>query len=82
MAKTGMVTVRGKQYKLQHPGVRWYMENSDACRGPNGALQTAPYTQSLLDHVVTDPVGLKLDDFDSIQEVEELVRQIESFLRP
>jgi len=39
------------------------------------------YAQSLLDHVVTDPSGLTLDDFESVGELEEVIRQIEEFLR-
>lgn len=79
--KTTTVTINGKKYKLQHPGVRWYMENTDRCRNMNGVIQTAVYAQSLLDHVVTDPVGLKLDDFDSVGELTELIQQIEEFLK-
>lgn len=79
--KTATVTVRGKEYKLQHPGVRWYLQNTDQCRNQAGVLQIEKYAQSLLDHVVVEPVGLKLDDFDSISEVEELIQEIESFLK-
>ena len=79
--KTETITIQGKQYKLQHPGVRWYLENSDACRGPNGVIQTAKYTQNLLDHVVTDPPGLKVDDFETVGELEELTQKVDSFLR-
>jgi len=79
--KTATITVNGKTYKLQHPGIRWYMENSDRARGAGGAIQTAVYAQSLLDHVVADPAGLTLDDFESVGELEEVIRQIEEFLR-
>lgn len=78
---TTTITVRGKEYRLQHPGVRWYLQNTDQCRNQAGVLQIEQYAQSLLDNVVTDPPGLKLDDFDSIGEVEELIQQIESFLK-
>ncbi len=79
--KTETITIKGKQYKLQHPGVRWYLENTDACRGPNGVIQTAKYAQNILDHVVTDPPGLKIDDFETVAEIEELVQTADSFLR-
>jgi len=79
--KTATITVGSKEYKLQHPGVRWYLENSDACRGPNGVIQTAKYAQNILDHVVTDPSGLKIDDIETVAEIEELVQKADSFLR-
>lgn len=80
-AKTATITVAGKEYKLQHPGVRWYMQNSDECRNAQGVLQTAKYAQNLLDHVVTHPAGLTLDDFESVSELEELIQKVESFLK-
>ncbi len=33
------------------------------------------------DHVVTDPPGLKIDDFETVGEVEELTQKVDSFLR-
>jgi len=80
-AKTATVTVNGKMYKLQHPGVRWYMRNTDECRNNAGVLLVERYAQNLLDHVVVDPAGLKLDDFESVSELEELIAQIERFCK-
>lgn len=80
-AKTATKTIRGKTYKLQHPGVMWYLQNTDRSRDQNGVLQTATYVQNLLDHVVTDPQGLKVDDFESVDELMEVVREIEDFLK-
>lgn len=79
--KTEVVKVGNKEYKLQHPGVRWYMENTDACRDARGVLSVAKYAQNLLDNVVVDPPGLKLDDFDSVSELEELVQKVDQFLK-
>lgn len=79
--KTAIITVNGKEYKLQHPGVRWYMQNTDETRNAAGVVQIAKYTQNLLDNVVTSPVGLKLDDFETVAELEELIQRIESFLK-
>ena len=65
--KTKKVSIGGKEYKFQHPGVRWYLENSDACKNDAGVMQTAKYTQNLLDNVVTDPPGLQIDDFETVE---------------
>lgn len=80
-AKTGEVTVRGKKYKFQHPGAKWYLKHTDKSRDRNGVLQTEAYIQGLLDNVVIDPAGLKVDDFESVGEIEELVTELEQFLR-
>lgn len=79
--KTEVVKVGSKEYKLQHPGVRWYMENTDNSRDARGVLSVAKYAQNLLDNVVVDPPGLKLDDFDSVGELEELVQKADQFLK-
>lgn len=79
--KTEVVKVGNKEYKLQHPGVRWYMENTDNSRDARGVLLVAKYAQNLLDNVVVDPPGLKLDDFDSVSELEELVQKADQFLK-
>jgi len=44
-------------------------------------LQVATYVQNLLDFVVTEPSGLKVDDFESVDELMEVVREIEAFLK-
>ena len=79
--KTEVVKVGSKEYKLQHPGVRWYMENTDNSRDARGVMSTAVYAQNLLDNVVIDPPGLKLDDFNSVAELEELIQKTERFLK-
>lgn len=79
--KTTVVKVGDREFKLQHPGVKWYMENTDACRNANGVVQTAKYAQNLLDFVVVDPVGMKVDDFETVGELEEFIQAAETFLR-
>lgn len=79
--KTATVIVGGKEYRLQHPGVKWYMENIDDSRDARGAMSVGKYTQNLLDNVVVSPAGLKMDDFDSVGEMEALIQQVDRFLR-
>lgn len=81
VAKTTTITVGGKEYKLQHPGVRWYLENTDNSRDARGFLSVSKYAQNILDNVVVDPPGLKLDDFESVAELEELVQKADQFLK-
>lgn len=79
--KTGEVTVRGKKYRLQHPGAKWYLRHTDKSRDRNGVIQSLDYIQGLFDNVVIDPAGLKTEDFESVGELEALVTEIEQFLR-
>jgi len=37
--KTATKTIRGKTYKLQHPGVMWYLQNTDRSRDQNGCCR-------------------------------------------
>ena len=46
----------------------------------NGVLQSDTHP-GLFDNVVIDPVGLKTEDFELVGELEELVTEIEQFLR-
>ena len=78
--KTATITVGGKEYKLQHPGTSWYLNNDRDSRDARGVRDHVKYIQSVLDFVVTEPRGLTVDDF-SVGEVEALIPQIESFLR-
>jgi len=81
MAKQKTVTVNGKEFILQHPGARWYLNLQDRCKNRSGVLLTEKYTEELLENVVVDP-KMKLDDFDEdIDTVEQLVVEVERFLR-
>lgn len=75
------VTVGGREYKLQRPGVKWYFKHTDKSRNRMGVLQSEDYIQGLLENVVVEPKGLTFDDFDSVKDLEDLVEAIESFLR-
>lgn len=80
-AKQKIVTINEKEYTLQHPGVRWYAQHVDRCTGKNG-LSTERYMDGLLKNVVVQPQGLKLEDFDDdMAGFEELMSEIEMFLR-
>lgn len=78
--KTATETIEGREFKLQHPGTRWYTRHADESRTRQGLLSQEKYIEGLIENVVVDPVGLTLDDL-SIREAEELVTRIERFLR-
>jgi len=74
------VTVNGKDYVLQHPGVEWVVNHSDKCTNAQGNLVRAKYIQGLFDNIVVQPGDLKMNDFDTVQEMSQVVNEIESFL--
>lgn len=82
MAKNDNVkkTINGEEYHLQHPGVEWVVNHSDKCTNAQGNLVRAKYIQGIFDMVVIKPAKLKMDDFDTVQEMSEVVNEIESFL--
>jgi len=76
-----VITVRGKEYELQHPGVKWCWELSDRCTDRNGNLSRTKYAEELFKYVVVSPENLSLDDsFEDMQEPAELVAEIEKYL--
>lgn len=55
MAKLGTkkeITVEGKEYVLQHPGMKYAVELRDKCKNDNGVLQESKYYESLMNDVV------------------------------
>lgn len=80
MSKQKTVPVGGTDYTLQHPGVRWYLQNTDRHKTRGGNMNSEAYIGSLLENVVIEP-KVKIDDFESLGDLEKLVSEIESFLR-
>lgn len=74
----GVAKVSGKEYPLQHPGIRWYLKHTDKCKNQHGVLQSEKYIDGLLENVVISDV--KIDDFESINDLHKLIEDIESFL--
>lgn len=69
-----------KEFKLQDPGVEWYLDFVDSCKEANGQMQTKKYVQGLLDFVVIEPKGFKVGDFANLKEVTQFIKETESFL--
>lgn len=85
MAKTGELTVQGKTFSVQKVSPRWYYGLSDR-HLINGKRNTAGYVDELLKNTITAPAEIKVEGIDYFDEdglglVEELVNEIESFLK-
>ncbi|MGL5435875.1 MAG: hypothetical protein ACRDBO_10825 [Lachnospiraceae bacterium] len=85
MAKAGVLTVQGKKFSVQKVSPRWYYGLSDR-HLINGKRNTAAYVDELLKNTITDPAEIKVDGLeyfgdDDLGLVDELVTEIESFLK-
>lgn len=74
------IKVEENTYILQKPSARWYLRLTDRHRNRHGVMQSEGYISELLETVVVSP-KVTIDDFESIKEMEEVVKEIESFLR-
>ena len=67
---------------LQDPGVGWVLDMEERCINPaTGRTSLKLYAEELLKHVVVDPQGLTIEDFDHEDELLELVRVFKQFRR-
>jgi len=76
--KKKTITVGKKTFNLQHPGIRWAISVTDKC-SRNGQLQKEAYIDALFADVVLDDYGI--DDFDSLEDLNKAVTEIESFVQ-
>lgn len=68
------------KFTLQKPGAMWYLQHADNCKNGAGVLQQSKYVIGLLRNCVVEQP--KIEDFDDdVSILEELVGEIESFLR-
>ena len=80
MADNKKVKVGDKEFVLQHPGIKWCLDHDYNCRDRNGNVKTSEFIEGILDHVVINPKDFELDDFESMQEVNEFQEKVRSFL--
>jgi len=78
--KTEKITVGGKEFALQHPGLKWALDHDYACRDRDNKIKTSDFVQGILDHVVVQPKGFKIDDFSSLAELQDFQEKVQSFL--
>lgn len=88
MARQKKVTVNGQDYTLQSVSPRWYFDVNDRCGMTGGKKNTAGYVDEMLKNVVIEPPEIKTkgleyfnDMEDGIAATEQLLTEVESFLR-
>ena len=74
------INVGDTEFVLQHPGIKWCLDHDYNSRDRNGNIKTADFVQGLLDNVVIKPQDFKVDDFDSMQELNEFQEKVQTFL--
>lgn len=76
---TKEITIKGKKYKFQFPGVRWCLKHTDNST-IKGQLNQEKYIDGLLENVVIE--GAKnIDEFESLEELQEVTGAIEEFIK-
>ncbi|WP_341348598.1 hypothetical protein [Paenibacillus sp. FSL H3-0469] len=74
-----VTTKSGKDYTLQHPGVRNVTKITDRVKNKHGVPSDERLAEEMLQHVVVEP-KLRLDDFDSYMEMTEIVGKAFAFI--
>lgn len=88
MARQKKITVNGIDFTLQSVSPRWYLDTNDDCgMTGRGKRHSADYMDRMIKNCVISPseiasAGLAyFDEKDDIKTPEELISEIESFLR-
>ncbi|MEK5036366.1 hypothetical protein MKY96_33590 [Paenibacillus sp. FSL R7-0302] len=74
-----VTTKSGKEYTLQHPGVRNVTKITDRVKNKHGIPSDERLAEEMLQHVVVEP-KVRLDDFDSYGEMTEIVGKAFAFI--
>lgn len=69
----------GKAYTFQHPGVRAVAKMNDAAKNKFGVMLEERLAEQLLKNVIVEP-KMKLDDFDSYREYNEVTNAAYAFV--
>lgn len=75
MAKTYTVekTINGKKYVAQFNGISAALEAVDGCYiSGTQNISTVKMAKYLFDNVIVEPKGLTADDFDTLEELNEV----------
>lgn len=78
-AKQKKVEVKGKEYLLQHPGVRAVTKITDRIKNKHGVPSDEKMADEMLMHVVVDP-KVRMENFDDYGELSELVGKAFNFI--
>ncbi|MEK4520014.1 hypothetical protein NSS64_32545 [Paenibacillus sp. FSL H8-0122] len=74
-----ITTKSGKEYTLQHPGVRNVTKITDRVKNKHGIPSDERLAEEMLQHVIVEP-KMRLDDFDSYMEMTEIVGKAFAFI--
>ncbi|WP_025692626.1 hypothetical protein [Paenibacillus zanthoxyli] len=77
--KKTITTKSGKEYILQHPGVRNVTKITDRIKNKHGIPSDEKMAIEMLAHVVVDP-KMTIDDFESYKELGEVVGKAFAFI--
>ncbi|MBQ6554532.1 MAG: hypothetical protein IJL89_04810 [Firmicutes bacterium] len=75
MAKIFQVekTINGKKYVFQHNGLTAFLKATDSCYiDGTSNRSTEKFTKYLFENVIIEPKGLSADDFDTIDDLNEV----------
>lgn len=87
MAKTKTVRINGTEFQLQSVSPTWYLDHNDKTGMTGSKKKTAAYMDGLFKNVVIAPKEVQnegigyFDAADDLSTAEELLKEIESFLR-
>ena len=75
MAKTYQIkkVIGGKEYVAQFNGIAAAVEALDEWRKENENISIAAMSKYVLEHVIVEPKGLTMDDFDTMDELNEVI---------
>lgn len=65
--------INGKEYTAQFNGISAAVEALDDWRKDNENISIAKMSKYVLDHVIVEPKGLTMDDFECMEELNEVV---------
>lgn len=68
-------TINGKEYTAQFAGMSVALDALDSCYiDGSGNTSVKKLNKYLFDHVIVDPKGLTVDDFETIEEMNEVTK--------
>ena len=65
--------INGKEYIAQFNGISEAVKALDEWRKDNENISISKMSEYILEHVIVEPKGLTMDDFDSMDELNEVV---------
>ena len=61
--------IDGVEYTAQFAGCSIALKATDDCKDKNGEVSNLKLSQFLLDHIIVNPAGLTVDDFEDVEKL-------------